>query len=303
VTANSAATGGGIRNNNGTLEITNTQAAWKIAPRFVLFAGDASYDARNYLGLGDFDFVPTRLVDTAYMETASDDWFADFNDDGLPELATGRLPARTEEELSQSVAKILRADSSSTARAVTLVADRNDGFDFEEASRNVGSLVPKAYEVGEIFRSRTDDETARRMVIERLNRGQRLVNYVGHGSVNQWRGGLLSAAEARNLTNKSLPVFVMMNCLNGYFHDAVQDSLAEALLKARGGAVALWASTGLTSPSEQARMNEELYRLLFGKKASALKLGEVTRKAKAAVGDADVRRSWVLLGDPTMPWK
>src|SRR6185295_7777398 len=51
---------------------------WKLAPRYVLLAGDASFDQRNYLGAGDFDLVPTKLVDTDFMETASDDWFTDF---------------------------------------------------------------------------------------------------------------------------------------------------------------------------------------------------------------------------------
>src|SRR5262249_45821209 len=59
---------------------------WKIKPRYVLFAGDACHDPRNYLGFGDFDLVPTRLVDTDYMETSSDDWFTDFNSDGIGEI-------------------------------------------------------------------------------------------------------------------------------------------------------------------------------------------------------------------------
>ena len=32
-------------------------------------------------------------------------------------------------------------------------------------------------------------------------------------------------------------------------------------------------------------------------------LGEATARAKAAVTDADIRRTWVLLGDPTMRLK
>ena len=67
-------------------------------PRFVLLVGDASFDPRNYYGFGDQDYVPTKLVDTFYLETASDDWFVDFDNDGLPEMAIGRLPVQTEEE-------------------------------------------------------------------------------------------------------------------------------------------------------------------------------------------------------------
>ena len=78
--------------------LTLAKGNWRKSPRFVLLVGDASFDPRNYLGLGDLDFVPTKLIDTAYMETASDDWFVDLNNDGLPEMAIGRLPVQTVEE-------------------------------------------------------------------------------------------------------------------------------------------------------------------------------------------------------------
>jgi hypothetical protein len=43
-------------------------------------------------------------------------------------------------------------------------------------------------------------------------------------------------------------------------------------------------------------MNQEFYRLLFGGK---LTVGEAAMKAKSAVKDKDVRRTWVMIGDPT----
>src|ERR1044071_939339 len=46
---------------------------WALAPRYALFVGDASIDPRNYLNLGNQDFVPTKLVDATTLETASDD--------------------------------------------------------------------------------------------------------------------------------------------------------------------------------------------------------------------------------------
>jgi hypothetical protein len=74
--------------------------------------------------------------------------------------------------------------------------------------------------------------------------------------------------------------------------------LAEALLKARqGGAVGVWASSGLTEPDKQVVMNKELIRLLFN--GETLTVGEAVRRAKAVVSDQDVKRTWILLGDPT----
>ena len=267
--------------------------------------GDSSYDARNYLGLGDNDLVPTKLIDTAYLETASDDWFADFDGDGIAELSVGRLPVRSVEEASVLVAKLFAYEESGPSNEVALVADSNDGFDFERASTLLRGLIPSGIGVSEIFRSRSDDSVARSQVLDAINRGQKIVNYTGHGSVNVWRGNLLTAADSLLFTNRDrLSLFVMMTCLNGYFQDAMNESLGEMLLKSEnGGAVAVWASSGMTLPHEQAAMNQVLYRLLFSLNNRSLTLGEIMRQAKATVKDSDIRSTWILLGDPTIKLK
>ena len=73
------------------------------------------------------------------------------------------------------------------------------------------------------------------------------------GSLDVWGKRLLVNEDARKLTNgSSLSFFVTMTCLNGYFQDVYSESLAEALLRAEhGGAVAVWASSGLTGLAGQ----------------------------------------------------
>ncbi|HSF23803.1 MAG TPA: C25 family cysteine peptidase, partial [Blastocatellia bacterium] len=279
-------------------------STWKKPPRFVLFVGDASYDSRNYLGGGDVDFVPTKLIDTLYLETASDDWFADFNNDGLAEMFVGRLPVRTSFDAEALVSKIVGYDSAVSKRvnarkAVLLVADKNDGFNFEKASEDLRALVPAGVGVQQVFRGRLDDAAAKKQLIEAINAGISIVNYIGHGSTNSWRD-LFTDDDVRSLNNQQrLPLFVTMTCLNGFFQDPVNRSLGEGLLNSeRGGAIAVWASSGLTDPGQQTAMNQQAYRLLF-EAAGKPTLGEVTARAKSAVRDKDVRRTWILLGDPT----
>jgi hypothetical protein len=279
---------------------------WKTAPAYLLFVGDASLDSRNYLGIGDFDLVPTKLIDTAYLEAASDDWFADFNGDGVAEIAVGRLPARTDQEAATMVSKIIAYERSAKTGGVLLVSDSNDENDFEAASNQLKGTIPAGERIVEINRGQMDASTAKLQFMEAMLRGQRIVNYMGHGSIDLWKGDLLTSADARELSNgASQPLFVSMTCLNGYFHDARLESLAEALIKAeRGGAVAVWASSGMTQVREQALMNKHLYQSLFnGEGTSGLTLGEAIAKAKAAVGDRDVRQTWILFGDPAMTLK
>jgi hypothetical protein len=278
------------------------RSSWKLAPRFVLFAGDASYDPKNYLGFGENDLVPTKLIDTAYLETASDDWFSDFDADGVADMATGRLPVRNLEEVARVISKVMRYQQAEQASSALLVSDQNDGFDFEQASSRLRSFIPPSIRVEEVHRGQLDPGTAKARLLDAIARGEKLINYAGHGSVNQWRGSLLSSEDARALTNGDrLPLFVMMTCLNGYFHDAGGESLAESLMNAeQGGAIAVWASTGLTLPRDQAVINQALYGLLFNQSGKSLSLGEATAKAKSSITDIDIRRSWILLGDPTV---
>jgi hypothetical protein len=278
---------------------------WKKKPGYLLLAGDASYDAKNYLGLGDQDVVPTKLVDTQLLEVASDDWLADFDGDGIADLAIGRLPARSNEEVIVMVKKIIDYERSQGSRSMLLVSDKNEGFDFEAAASRLRSLIPDGLRVVQINRGQMDAAEARKQLLDAMAQGQKIINYTGHGSASHWHDSLLTIEDVGSLSNGDhLPVFVLMTCLNGYFDDPSFDSLGESLVKAEnGGAVAVWASSGVTLPDGQSQMNQQLYRLLFGSNGQAMRLGDATRKAKSAISDADIRRTWVLLGDPTMRLK
>jgi hypothetical protein len=81
---------------------------------------------------------------------------------------------------------------------------------------------------------------------------QFLFNYMGHGSVEIWKGNFFTSSDARALTNSPrLSFFVSMTWLNGFFQDIYTESLAEALIRSQqGGAVAVWASSGISDAGE-----------------------------------------------------
>jgi hypothetical protein len=122
-----------------------------------------------------------------------------------------------------------------------------------------------------------------------------------HGAEEQWSfSDLFVDGAAAALTNGDrLPFFVLMDCLNGFFQDVYTQSLAESLLLApSGGAAAVWASSGFTNAPGQATMDQALLGLLKGN--PTLALGQGALRAKSGVTDADVRRTWILFGDPLM---
>jgi Peptidase family C25/Lamin Tail Domain len=277
-----------------------TRSRWQRVPRYVLLAGDCSYDPRNYLGHGQFDFVPTSLIDTRLLETASDDALADFNNDGVPEMAVGRLPVRTAAEAATVVGKIVSFQNGDLRRGALLVSDQVRDFDFEAANRAIRALLPQGMNAQLVNRAGNDTSAVRAEILNGINQGPLLVNYLGHGSIESWTGaGILRSADVPQLTNNhALSVFVLMTCLNGYVQDVNSISLGEALMRSgNGGAAAVWASSGMTEPDQQALMNQQLVRSLLGDQPSTI--GEAIIKAKAATQNMDARRTWMLLGDPT----
>ncbi len=280
--------------------LQTAKAQWSLKPHFVLLVGDATFDPRNYLGVGEDDFVPTYLVDTQLLETASDDWFADFNMDGVPEMAIGRLPVRTASDASMLANRIVNYETSSSGawtNQVLLVAGTDDVADpFTSYISAVQSLIPGTQTVSVI--SQGNDSNAHGDLITALNAGQSLVNFAGHGSDEVWAGELLSSSDVAALTNGSQTPFVIsMTCLNGYFQDVYTVSLAKAIMLApSGGAVAAWASSGLTDSSGQSILDQAMISALYG--SQSLTVGEASAAAKRAVTNLDIRRTWILLGDP-----
>jgi uncharacterized repeat protein (TIGR01451 family) len=281
--------------------LQRAKTAWSKAPRYVVLLGDASFDPRNYLGMGSFDFVPTKLVATAYLKTASDDWLADWSDNATPAMAIGRIPVRTVEEADAVVGKLVRRASvtpGTWSKSVEIIADQpTGGVPFERGGDQLAALVPSTLTTDRINFASTSNAAA--AVVNAFNRGGLLTDYIGHGSVEIWSNDVFSSTAAAALTNgDKLPFVVTMNCLNGYFHDLYTESLAEALLKnGGGGAIGVWASSALTSPDQQLRVNLSLYRQLFGGTST---IGDAILKAKQDTTDADVRRTWILFGDPSL---
>jgi len=282
-------------------------AAWTNKPHYLLLGGDASVDPRGYLGFGFFDFVPTKIVITSELKTASDDWFSDFNDSGFATIATGRLPARTASDMQTIVDKILNytnGQAGSWTNQSMMVADIDDSSaSFSQAALSVQKMLPQTMNVSDVFASTLGAGTARQNLLAGINAGQLLVNYNGHGSVEIWGSGLFDDSAATSLTNGTkLPLFVAMNCLNGFFHDVYTQSLAEALMLApNGGAVSVWASSGLTDPGPQFQMDQQLVKTLFSQPSTTL--GDAVLFAKSGIADSNVRKTFILFGDPLMRLK
>jgi len=284
-----------------------TQREWAPpAPRFVLLAGDASYDPRDRLDGPFKNLVPTYLLPTQYVgQTASDDWFADLDEDGLPDLAIGRLPAQNPEQMRTMVAKILAYEQDAPAgdwrRRLLFVADDDDPL-FAAINDDLADAMPPGYRAERIIMGR--DADPRTALLAALEEGVSVVNYVGHGAINVWaKEGLLRAEDIKVLhQNGRLPLVINWACLSGYFHHPRAESLGEALLLAEGkGAIAALVPSGETMAADQKLLADALFSHLFTEPT----VGEAIMRAKQELdpnrpGLRDVVATFVLLGDPAL---
>ncbi|MBV9957860.1 MAG: hypothetical protein JO360_05530, partial [Acidobacteria bacterium] len=281
---------------------------WQTAPHYLLLVGDGTADPRNFLGLGSVDLVPTMMVDATYTESASDDSLVDFDNDGLGEMAVGRLPVATVQDATLVVNKILQyeqyAVGDTKQRGAVMVSDHFDSYDFVSFTNQVRTSLPLDMNVLYVNRDDGDTQTIHNQIINGVNQGPGVVNYLGHGSVGVWTSApLLSVEDGQLFTNSQhLSLFVMMTCLNGSFIEVGTDSLAESIIKApNGGAVAVWASSGLTVPYGQVAISQKFYEGLFS--GQAARLGDAAKAAKAETADMDIRRLSIFFGDPAMRFR
>ena len=298
--------------------------AWHVwpdpGPRYVLLVGDATFDPRGNLGASPRQVLPTRLIETDALETASDSWFADVEgDDGVPDLAIGRLPVGTPGECQALVAKLVEFESygavmlSSTAVAVlrpstavaVLVADQDDDLDFQAMNSDLEVLLPGFLERVLLDLAGSDVDDLRAELFAAWTAGPRIVHYAGHGSRLMWSNDeILSVDDVPGLGNGArLPLVTAMNCFNGFFHHPGSPSLGESLvLEPTGGAIAFWGPTAVTSNLRQKVLEETFYLHLFDPGNGTV--GDAIRAAKADVaripGYQDMVRTWVLLGDPAL---
>ncbi len=283
--------------------------------RFVVLVGDA--DPAMYSN----STIAARCVPTAYAEAkvnvlwgseshiATDNPYGDLDGDGVPELAVGRLPADSPEQLQCIIAKTLAYERSANfgawRRQVNVVAGVG-GFGWladsvlESAARYfLTQKVPAEYAVSMTNASwrspfSPDPRQFHQTTLQRLNEGSLFWVYIGHGYPYgldrvQTPGGtfhILANDDANKLNSiHAPPIALFLACYTGAI-DAWEDCLAENMLVQPGGPVAVMAGSRVTMPYGLTMLSTGLIDQCF--QQQTLTLGEAMLAAKQhMMADAD----------------
>ncbi len=275
-------------------------------PRYVTLVGRGTYDYMDRQGLGD-NLLPPALVGSSDGLVASDGALADLaGDDGLPELAIGRLPVVTSQELLDYVAKIETYEGAAKGQwqdRVLMVADNPDpGGAFPADSETVAALVPPDHAVQRVYLSTTRAAAARQAIITGLNEGVSIFNYIGHGALDLLaQEGIFTSSDVASLANgERLTALLAMTCSLGDFAMPGYPSLGETMVLAQGrGAYAVWAASGLSRNDLAVRLDRHFFQAAFAERGRPI--GDVVLQAlrETDVSEApSTRYMYNLLGEP-----
>lgn len=285
--------------------LTYAYQNWSMPPKYVVLAGDGSYDYKNNLGFGE-NLVPVMLSVTPNGLFPSDNLFADVDSDYVPEMAIGRLPVLTSQELQNILNKIISFESTTNNRVILLSDNADGGGDFPGDSDYIANFIPPQNQVVKVYLYNPNDiNTVRQTLLNEMNNGAFLMNYLGHAGYDLLASdSLLSINNLGSLNNlNGLPVLTAMTCLVGMYGLPGHDTLTEALvLKSNGGAVATWSPTGLSINSLARTLDEEFLKAAFG--SSGAILGDVIMNAAEGYynkgGSLYMLDIYNLLGDPAL---
>ncbi len=286
--------------------------------KYVVLAGDGSYDPEDYLKGDKKDLVPAHLTFSKGFGLVPDDqWYVTFDDDanaptglqiGPPaDLKIGRLPAQDKETLGRVIARIVEFENRAELRKrAVFVADGEEKF--ETLANGLIDRLPEDWEADKVFRrGHQDARTTGNEIVARFNEGAALAVYVGHGYVKGWAKEYMFTPQhiEKLADNGDLGLVVQLTCLSGFFASPNAVSMAESfLLNPQAGAAATIAPTGQIYTAEHERFGAALFTELFDKNVPDIgtALGNAKRAAKNNGVKGEVLRTYVLLGDPAMPW-
>jgi hypothetical protein len=285
------------------------------------------------------------MVDPWIGETACDACYAQLTgndplDDMLPDLALGRFPVKSVAELQALVSKVISYETATggldwRSRAVYLADNYREANgtvdpagDFALTADQSITELPQGMQALRLYYDpwishqgvpwrEPNAAKARERTLELFNNGAGLVTFMGHSHQWQWAvtdttkepSSLLSLYDPDGLTNADkLPIVLAMTCLSSAFQTPAFSgtTVDERLLLAKGGAAAVWGSTGLGV----AYGHDALMRGFMGAlRAAPAQRGQLGSLTMAGYWELfmhntcckEALRTFVLLGDPLMP--
>ena len=262
--------------------------------------GKGSLDYRDLMGLGG-NWLPPALATTDGGSFPSDSTFGDvIADDGVPEIAIGRLPIASGEELGRILDAIEAFERDHESMDALFAADDSERDEFAAAARLLADWVAPERR-REIDLNSEDLEAARDRLFSMWNGPLGWLSYVGHAGLDRMTDeGLLTQADVPELVAlQSRPFVLSWSCNMLRFDIPGFSSLGEELLT-QGATAGIFSATGWSNHVDADALRRGFTEAAFASNAETI--GDAMLAAhRAAAGDpVQLHQVYMLLGDPAL---
>jgi len=313
-------------------------------PRYLLLFGDGAWDNRmriaDWNGYSPDDFLLCYESENSFSAThcfVSDDYFCLLDDEeqiqqqvggsltypGKPDVAVGRLPARTAEEAKTLVDKTLgyahNDYAGSWQNTICVMGDDGNNNSHMATADRVATMVQShypGYTMNKVYWDAYARETSSTgnsypdvtsLLKNLMAEGALMMNYSGHGiSYAFSHEYVLRLADFAEATSLRLPLWVTASCDIMPF-DGQEENIGEtAMLNKKGGAVAFFGTTRTVYANYNEVINLGFTDYVLGSTdGERNSIGEAARRIKcdiAAKGSESTPNSlqYTLLGDPAL---
>jgi len=282
----------------------------------VLLVGGHTHDFFGITNENIVNFIPSHYRPVNVFEyTATDNPYADLDGDNIPEIAIGRWPVRSVDDLKLIIKKTKdwhqnRQDK--TFQDALLIAQAPDGQNLSFSKQLDGRVdipLQQTDEINQIQKLYLESYRSsgnviadvRNEIATAINDGVDLVSFNGHGSPISWGfQGVVNTNFIRNLDNAGKPILLMpLACYITHYESVSSNTLAHQwLFSGDRGAAAIHGPSVLGQYRENGIFAERYLR--FAKQSKTV--GEAILKAKKEMGSNNqMLHNWAYLGDPTLP--
>ena len=248
---------------------------------------------------------------------ATDNPYGDFDGDDVPEIPVGRFSVDQPRDLNRLITRTIDYESndnfSSWRRQINLVAGVGrfgpliDSMIESSTKTFLVTKIPAAYQTSMTQANWQspfcpDPRQFRRTVIGRFNEGCLFWIYLGHGHVHtldrlQVPDGaypIFEYQDAAQLDAAAGSPIALLFCCYAAAYDAPDDCLAEAMLRSKGGPVAILGGSRTTMPYAMTALGDALMDEYFRNRSDTLGEALVQAKRKIAAGAASSpNRIWI----------
>lgn len=310
-------------------------------PRYLLLFGDGAWDNRmitfEWRGTNPDDYLlcyesynstshTNSYVMEDYYGLLDDNEGANLLNDKV-DIGIGRLPVNTESQAKIMVDKLIDymngVYGGTWRNKIAILGDDGDNNthmrDADELSSMIAEKYPSllqkkiywdAYKM-EVSASGNSYPEVRNQILELLNEGALMINYIGHGSAEVFSHELvINKTDFSSFKSKNLPFWITASCDITPF-DASISNLGETLMmNADGGAIGMLTTTRTVYANLNRNINMLFSEYVFGKDTNGKRntLGDALRMAKTGLvttgssyyDNTANKIHFVLIGDPAL---